>query len=102
MNASPSRWIVRPRPNPQAALRLVCFPYAGGGSTVFRPWPSALPPDVELLAVELPGRDTRFKEKPFRQLEPLVNALCEEVAPQLRAPFAIYGHSMGSAVGFAF
>lgn len=95
-------WIFRPRPNPQAALRLLCFPYAGGSASIFRTWPDALPADVELLAVELPGRGTRFKEQPFQQLAPLIAAFADAVAAQLQAPFAIYGHSLGALVGFSF
>jgi medium-chain acyl-[acyl-carrier-protein] hydrolase len=93
-------WIIRPRTNPRAALRLLCFPYAGGGGSVFRTWPDALPADIELWAVELPGRETRFKEQPFEQLSPLIAALTDAVGPQLQAPFAIYGHSLGALLGF--
>ena len=93
-------WIIRPRPNPRAALRLVCLPYAGGGASMFRTWPDALPRDVELLAIELPGRERRIKERPFDQLAPLVTALTDAITPELRAPFAIFGHSLGALVGF--
>jgi medium-chain acyl-[acyl-carrier-protein] hydrolase len=96
------RWIFRPRPNPQAVLRLLCFPYAGGGAAVFRTWPDALPRDVEVLAIELPGRGIRSGEPAFDRLAPLVTALADAVAGELAAPFAIYGHSLGSLVGFAF
>jgi len=95
-------WLVRPRPNPRAALRLLCFPFAGGGASVFRTWPAALPADIELLAVELPGRETRFRERPFQRLAPLIAALTDAVAPHLQAPFAIYGHSLGALIGFSF
>jgi len=94
-------WIVRRRPNPRAALRLLCFPYAGGGASIFRTWPDALPADVELLAVELPGRGTRAKERPFQQLAPLIASLADAVATLLQAPFAIYGHSYGALLGFS-
>jgi medium-chain acyl-[acyl-carrier-protein] hydrolase len=97
-----ARWIVRPRPNPRAALRLVCFPYAGAGSSAFRQWPAALSEDVELLAIELPGRETRIREPRFERLAPLVAALTHAVAPRLDPPFAIYGHSLGSLVGLGF
>lgn len=97
-----SRWIVRPRPNPRAALRLVCFPYAGSGATIFRTWPDALPPEVELLAIALPGRDARALEPLVDRLAPLVSSLADEVGPQLRAPFAIFGHSFGAMLGFGF
>ena len=95
-------WLVRPLPNPRAALRLLCFPYAGGGASVFRTWPAALPADIELLAVELPGRETRFRERPFHRLAPLIAALTDAVTPHLQAPFAIYGHSLGALIGFSF
>ncbi len=97
-----NRWIVRPRPNPRAALRLVCFPYAGGGATVFHTWPDALPPEVELLAIALPGRNARAREPLVDRLAPLIAGLADEVGPQLRAPFAIFGHSFGAMLGFGF
>jgi medium-chain acyl-[acyl-carrier-protein] hydrolase len=69
---------------------------------MFRTWPSALPADIELWAVELPGRETRFKERPFEQLSPLIAAFTDAVSPELQAPFAIYGHSLGALLGFSF
>lgn len=95
-------WIVRPRPNPQATLRLVCFPYAGGGASAFRTWPDSLPGHVEVLAIELPGRESRFKERPFDELDPLLAAVTDAVAGELSSRFAIFGHSMGALLGFAF
>lgn len=97
-----ARWIVRPRPNPAAALRLVCFPYGGVGSSAFRQWPAALPGDIELLAIDLPGREARLREPRFERLDPLIGALTDAVATRIDSPFAIYGHSVGSFVGFGF
>jgi medium-chain acyl-[acyl-carrier-protein] hydrolase len=95
-------WIARGRSNPRAALRLLCFPYAGGGASIFRTWPDALPAEVELWRVELPGRETRVKEAPFQQLAPLLASLVDAIAGHLEAPFAIYGHSFGALLGFSF
>lgn len=100
--AAASQWIVRPRPNPRAALRLVCFPYAGAGAHVFRTWPEALPAGVEVLAIALPGRDVRLREPLFHQLSPLVAALTDALASWLEPPFAVFGHSFGAMLGFAF
>lgn len=103
MTSDPAtRWIFRPRANPRAALRLVCFPYAGGGGSVFRTWPDALPPEIEVLAIALPGREARAREPLFNRLTPLVSSLADAIGPELRTPFAIYGHSLGAMVGFAF
>jgi len=93
-------WIVGRRPNPQARLRLFCFPYAGGPASVFRNWSDGLPTDIEVCPVQFPGRGTRLKEPPFSRLTLLVDALTEALLPLLDKPFALFGHSLGSLVSF--
>lgn len=93
-------WIVCPRPNPHARLRLFCFPYAGGGATAFRGWPEHMPPETEVCAVQLPGRETRIKEEPVAQLPSLLRVLAPALLPHLDRPFAFFGHSLGALVGF--
>lgn len=95
-----SPYLSVPRPNPEARLRLFCFPFAGGNAALFRGWPALLPANVEVAAVQLPGRATRFREPPFQRMEPLVEALCEALLPALDRPFAFFGHSMGALVAF--
>ena len=29
-------WLICPKPNPDAQIRLFCFPYAGGSANIFR------------------------------------------------------------------
>jgi len=93
-------WIAFRKPNPQARLRLFCFPYAGTGASIFRTWSDGLPPDVEVCPVQFPGRGTRLTETPFTQLSPLVQALAQALGPLLDKPFAFFGHSLGALVGF--
>jgi medium-chain acyl-[acyl-carrier-protein] hydrolase len=93
-------WITRRKPNPQARIRLFCYPNAGAGITIFRAWPDGLPADVEVCPVQLPGRGTRLMEPPFTQLSPLVQALAEALFPLLDKPFAFFGHSLGALVSF--
>ena len=93
-------WITCRKPNPQARLRLFCFPYVGGGVSIFRAWSDGLPADVEVCPVQLPGRGTRLMEPPFTQLSPLVQALAEALFPLLDKPFAFFGHSLGALVSF--
>lgn len=102
MSTSSSKaWIYTPRVNPQAQLRLFCFPYAGGSANVFRTWPDHLPDEVEICAIQLPGRAQRIKEPPFTHLPHLVNALVPVLAEEhLDRPFALFGHSMGAIVAF--
>jgi len=93
-------WIVRPKPNPAAHIRLFCFSYAGGGAVIFRMWPHDLDPDIEVCAVQLPGRESRFRETPFTNLSPLVQTLTQVLEPYLDKPFAFFGHSMGALICF--
>jgi medium-chain acyl-[acyl-carrier-protein] hydrolase len=94
------RWVVTPRPNPGARLRLLCCPYAGGGVGVFRTWSERLGPDVEVSALQLPGRFGRFGEPPYRRLDALVQDALEPLRAWLRPPYGIFGHSMGALIGF--
>jgi medium-chain acyl-[acyl-carrier-protein] hydrolase len=97
--AIPSRWIQRPVPRPGAVLRLLCIPHAGGGASAFRGWAEALPAQVEVCPVQLPGRENRMGEPAIDRMEPLVDALAEQVRDG-GLPFAIYGHSNGALIGF--
>ena len=47
-------------------MKIFCFPYAGGSSSVFAKWRSYMPRDIEIVAPELAGRGARFKDEPIR------------------------------------
>lgn len=93
-------WVVFPRRVPDARLRLFCFPYAGGGASIYGRWQEHLPPGVELVAVQLPGRESRLAEKPYAALMPLVEKLAEALTPYMELPFALFGHSNGGLMAF--
>ncbi len=93
-------WVICPKPNSQAKLRLFCFHYAGGGASSFRNWSDNLPLSVEVCSVELPGRGFRLMEAAFTSLDPLVQAIADALIPRLDKPFAFFGHSMGGLVSF--
>jgi len=93
-------WIVGP-PSPHApAVRLFCLPYVGGAASVYESWRGALGGDVEVCPVELPGHQTRLREKAFSDLDALVNALASAITDELDVPYALFGHSLGSLVAF--
>jgi surfactin synthase thioesterase subunit len=95
-----SRWFIRPRPRQAPSLRLICFPYAGGNAGTYVPWAAHLPPGVELVAVQLPGRGTRLDELPFSDMEPLVHELLAVFPAVIDRPYVLFGHSLGSRVAF--
>jgi len=81
---------------PQARLRLFCFPYAGAGASIYRLWHTGLSPNIEVCALQLPGRETRLNEAPLTRMDDVVAGVLTALRPMLDRPFAFFGHSMGA------
>ncbi|HEY3871876.1 MAG TPA: alpha/beta fold hydrolase [Actinocrinis sp.] len=101
---SPARradWIRAFHPSPEAPVRLVCLPHAGGSAGFFFPLSRMLAPAVEVLAVQYPGRQDRRAEPVVRDLHVLADLVCEALAdvPGLGRP-VLFGHSMGASLAF--
>lgn len=96
----PTAWFQYWYRKPQARVRLFCFPYGGGGASIFRAWSGHLPQDIEVCPVQLPGREDRLLERPFSNLPSLLGALIPALLPYLDMPYALFGHSMGSLISF--
>lgn len=94
------KWFQYRVPRASAAVRVFCFPYAGGSATIYRQWVRRAPSFIEVLPVQLPGRFTRLREAPFTSMQPLVQQLADELASELTRPFAFFGHSMGAHIAF--
>jgi surfactin synthase thioesterase subunit len=93
-------WLRRPFGRTDARLLLVCFPHAGGAASSFRPWQRLLPPEIDVLTVQYPGREDRFPDPLVDTMETLVREVADALAPALDRPYALFGHSMGSAVAY--
>jgi medium-chain acyl-[acyl-carrier-protein] hydrolase len=89
-------WLHRPH----ARVRLFCFPYAGGGASIFQKWSGLLPQDIEVCPIQLPGREERLAETPFFTLPSLLDTLVPLLLPYLDVPYAFFGHSMGTLISF--
>ena len=100
MSSSSSPWLVWHRRNPDARLRLFCFPYAGGSATIFRNWHTKLQTDLEIIAIELPGRGSRINEAAYDRLKPIIEAAAPAIIPHLTKPYVFFGHSMGALLSF--
>lgn len=83
-------------------MRLYCLPPAGAGAGFFAPWAGLMPAWVELCSVSMPGRGNRAEEPSLTDTA-AVAALVAEILDDLAdpRPFAVFGHSVGSLVGFA-
>jgi medium-chain acyl-[acyl-carrier-protein] hydrolase len=81
-------------------MRLFCLPFAGGAARVFADWQDRLPPWIEVVALELPGHGTRFRDRPHTSLDPLLEDLLSTVQPLVDRPYAVFGHSLGGMLGY--
>lgn len=95
-----SKWFLVTKPKPQAEFRLFCFPYAGGSATAYSAWAELLPDNVELVAIQPPGRANRLGEPLLTSVPDMAGGVADAIGPWLDRPYMIYGHSLGSIVSF--
>lgn len=93
-------WFAHHKTTADARMRLFCFPYAGGGATIYRDWSGLLPRGIQVYPVQLPGRGGRIAEPPFTRITDLVEAISDAILPLLDKPFAFFGHSLGAKISF--
>jgi medium-chain acyl-[acyl-carrier-protein] hydrolase len=84
----------------EAAVKLICFHHGGGGASSFNGWHRLLPSAIEMVRVQLPGREDRLKEKLVSSIDDLLEQLIPQLGPLLDRPAAFYGHSLGAIVAF--
>jgi medium-chain acyl-[acyl-carrier-protein] hydrolase len=83
-------------------MKLFCFPYAGGSAAIFSKWNMLLGPDIEVRAIELPGRGKRFQEPNVASFDAAVNDIWEQIVNEIREQdYAFFGHSLGAKIAFA-
>nr|AXL05451.1 thioesterase [uncultured bacterium] len=94
------KWVRRFHPAPDAHVRLVCLPHAGGSASFFFPVAKALAPAVEVLAVQYPGRQDRRHEPVVDNIPDLADQILDALRHLGDRPLALFGHSMGAVLGY--
>ena len=87
-------------PDGNVRCRLFCLPHSGGGCARYYTWRHLLPPSIQVVPIQLPGREMRYREEPYTRLEGLIGDLAPVIAPYLDRPYAIFGYSVGGLLGF--
>ena len=97
-----SPWIRTLSPaHPAQTMRLFLFHHAGGTASAYRDWTSRLPDTVSLHAIQLPGREERYREAPQWRMASVVAEIRNAILPLSDLPFRFFGHSFGSKVAYA-
>lgn len=95
------KWIHHFHPTDESEFRIACFPHAGGSASYYYALSEALAPELEMLAIQYPGRQDRRAEGSIEDLAELADLTyaalrrCEDGRPTV-----FFGHSLGSIVAF--
>ena len=99
MGGDVNRWIQREALT-GAVARAVCVPRAGGSARDFDPWRAPLGSQVELCAVQLPGRLDRYTEPALSDLWKIAAAVADALSGLPYLPLVLFGDCMGALVAF--
>lgn len=99
-NTGHDPWLICTRTRPDAGVRLFCLPFSGAGASFYRDWHEAMGSDIEVRAIQLPGRETRYREARITDADILVKNIVQALAPFQDKPFAIFGYSLGALLAF--
>ncbi|WP_320175458.1 thioesterase domain-containing protein [Maridesulfovibrio sp.] len=94
-----SAWIM-PEIKNSARGRLFCFPFAGGGASAYRNWLGESSDDLEIIAIQPPGRENRMGDRPLESMDEIVTEAVREIMKFGDCPFSFFGHSLGARVAF--
>jgi medium-chain acyl-[acyl-carrier-protein] hydrolase len=99
-NAFPGEWVAGYAPRTNAKSRLICIHHAGGGASAYRGWQRLCPENLEVIPIQLPGRENRFREPVYDDAGLVGRVLTRALSPLVDRPVAVFGHSMGALLAF--
>lgn len=80
--------------------RVFAFCNAGAGVSIYLPWKSLAPSDVEFCAIQLPGREYRCEESFIVDMKLVVRGISDALVEYQDRPFGFFGHSLGALIAF--
>jgi surfactin synthase thioesterase subunit len=81
-------------------INMYCLPFAGGSQLSYSQFSESNNELINFLPIELPGRGHRWKEPLLTSVHDMTDDVFAQIKHALDQPYAIYGHSMGSLVGY--
>ncbi|MBO0512041.1 thioesterase II family protein [Streptomyces beijiangensis] len=81
---------------------LLCVPFAGAGPSFFHPWRELAGDRWRVVPVELPGRERRFLETPYRNVVEAARKEADSIAAELGegTRTVLFGHSLGAVLAY--
>ena len=85
----------------QKKVKIFAIPFAGGSKYSYRALENKLPSHFDWETIELPGRGTRMQEELLTDIEATTAYIFREIQHRVqRVEYMIYGHSMGTLLGY--
>ncbi|MER7741855.1 alpha/beta fold hydrolase [Streptomyces sp. NPDC096538] len=81
---------------------LLCVPFAGAGPSFFHPWQQQAGDRWRVASLELPGRERRFLDPPYRNVVEAAKGEIDAVVADLGegARTVLFGHSLGAVLAY--
>ncbi|MFG2004653.1 thioesterase II family protein [Spirillospora sp. NPDC048911] len=81
---------------------LLCVPFAGAGPSFFHPWKALSAGRWRVVTVELPGREKRLLETPYRNVVEAAKSEVDGIVAELGegARTVLFGHSLGAVLAY--
>ncbi|MEY2230924.1 MULTISPECIES: thioesterase II family protein [Streptomyces] len=83
-------------------LSLLCVPFAGSGAGFYRGWPNGADQGIRIVPLQMPGREERFLEDPYKDAaeaaKDLAGAALRLVGGAQRV--VLFGHSLGAVLAY--
>lgn len=79
---------------------LLCFPHAGAGRLYYARWGALFGDGISFEVVQYPERENRYKERMPATVQQLATDIHAEYARVFAGPYSIWGHSMGTVIGY--
>lgn len=97
---APDRWFLGGLGRPWRDTQLLCLPHSGGNASSYRQWLAGVEAgaDIDVVPVQLPGRESRLVEPPYTEQPELIAALSGVVREAGFRRIALFGHSMGAVL----
>ncbi len=81
---------------------VACFPFAGAGASVYRRWRGTNLGLLELVPIQMPGREERFREPLPATLQELAQRCADDLRRHVNTAdaYVVLGHSFGAVVAY--
>lgn len=81
-------------------VTLFCLPFAGGGASAYNGWIKKMQETITVCPIQLPGREERIMDKPYSDMNSLLDDLVGIISNFANTPYALWGHSMGGKIAY--